>query len=111
MQTFESIIELIDKINSLVAEEWIYTNIKKWKSSPKEVKFYYIPEEYLNDLDDDEVYLDEDDLEMPITVQGLGLQGWMLVGNIQYIANRITDNDINEFIDQVNHYREYDDFK
>lgn len=48
---------------------------------------------------------------MPVAVRGLDLRGWMLAGNVQYIAGRLNGEDPAEFIAQVNHYREYDSFK
>ena len=42
---------------------------------------------------------------MPLAVRGLNLRGWMLAGDVQYIAGRLNGDDPAEFIAQVNHYR------
>lgn len=96
---------------ALRAGEWIYVNLDAWRATPEQAVFYSIPETYLEELDDDEIYLDDEDLEMPLAVQGLNLRGWMLAGDVQYIASRLNGDDPAEFIAQVNHYREYDSFK
>ena len=46
-------------------------NLDAWRATPEQAVFYSIPETYLEELDDDEIYLDDEDLEMPLAVQGL----------------------------------------
>ncbi|MBR8656021.1 hypothetical protein KDH83_22175 [Achromobacter sp. Marseille-Q0513] len=111
MQVFKTLAELLRAIPALEAREWLYVNLDAWRATPERAVFYSIPETYLEALDDDEIYLDDEDLEMPLAVQGLNLRGWMLAGDVQYIASRLNGEDPAEFIAQVNHYREYDSFK
>ena len=113
MNSYSSIDELIKNLSLLDQGEWIYTNLNLWNSSPENTGFYYIPWDYIQDLDDSQIYLDEEDMEMPLAVKELDLKGWMLVSHLNYIAkNKIVGKFDNKwFIDEVNYYREYDTFR
>ena len=62
---------------------------------------------------DEEIYLDEEDMEMPLVVKELNLKGWMLVSSLNYIVkNKSNDRDNNQWlIEEINYYREYDTFR
>ncbi|NUF50019.1 hypothetical protein [Gilliamella sp. ESL0250] len=113
MNSFKSIDELIMNLYLLDQGEWIYANLELWNSDPKHTEFYYIPWDYIQDLNDDEIYLDEEGMEMPFIVQGLNLRGWMLVGSLDYIAQNKSNygHDDNWFIDEINYYRANDTFR
>ncbi|HDT6507760.1 TPA: hypothetical protein QFV83_001055 [Klebsiella aerogenes] len=113
MNSYNSIDDLIDALPKLVQEEWIYLNIDLWLSEPEKVKFYYIPWGYIQDLDDNDIYLDEEDMEMPKPVESENLKGWMLVNALSYIVkNKINLKEDNKWlIDEINYYRKYDTFR
>lgn len=109
MKQFNSLSELLNNIHHLNHNEWIYTNLDLWYNNPNDCAFYYISDEYINDLSDDEIYLDDEGLEMPILVQEFNLRTFLMVGNIWHIYHK-NDNDIQKTINEINHYREFDDF-
>lgn len=113
MRNYKSIDELIMSLSLLDQGEWIYVNLNSWNSEPGNTEFYYIPWDYIQDLDDDEIFFDEEDMEMPLFVKELNLRAWMLVSSLGYIArNKLNGGYDNKwFIGEVNYYREYDTFK
>lgn len=113
MNSYSSIEELFKNLTLLDSGEWIYANINSWNSNPESTEFYYIPWDYIQSLDDEDIYLDEEDMEMPTTVRGLKLKGWMLVGSLNYIASKkpINVKDSNWVIEEINYYRENDTFR
>ena len=113
MEYFESISSLISGLKKLKQEAWIYTNMEVWLSNPQKADFYYLPWDYMQSLDDDEVFLDDDGVELPLALKDKNLKEWMLVNILTHIADTIgwKVDDVNEFIDQVNYYREFDTFK
>lgn len=108
MNTYTSIDELIASLSQLEPGEWIYTNINTWEARPEDTHFFYISWDYIQSLEDDEIYLDEEDLEMPLAVETFSLKGWMLVSSLNYIVkNKNSGGHGNKwFIDEVNYYRE-----
>lgn len=113
MNSYKSIDELIACLSLLEQGEWIYVNIDSWNNNPENTEFYYISWDYIQSLDDEEIYLDEEDMEMPLIVKELNLKGWMLVSSLSYISeNKLSSGHDNRwFIDEINHYREYDTFR
>lgn len=113
MNNYKSIDELITNLSLLDQGEWIYVNLNSWSSNPGNTDFYYISWDYIQDLSDDEIYLDEEDMEMPLIVKELNLRGWMLVSSLNYIAKNKSNGgyDNKWFIDEINYYREYDTFR
>ncbi|PQP16416.1 hypothetical protein C5615_19460 [Burkholderia cepacia] len=113
MQTYNSLAELIENIPSLPGKDWIYANLDSWKNSPEETKFFYIPWNYIQDLEDDEIYLDEEDMEMPKSVEECNLRCWMLVNQLGYILKNKVDRGegVKWFVDEINYYRENDEFR
>ncbi|PIT59027.1 hypothetical protein [Snodgrassella alvi] len=113
MNSFKSIYELIKNLSLLDQGEWIYANLNSWNSNPEHAEFYYIPWDYIQNLDDDEIYHDEEDMEMPLVVKGLNLRGWMLVGSLDYIIQNKSDfeHDNKWLIDEINYYRNNDTFR
>ncbi len=109
MQVFSSLTQLFEKIETLSNGEWVYTNLEMWNTNPENCSFYYITDDYINDLEDNEIYLDDNDLEMPISVQNLNLNNFMTVGDISHIYHK-NNQDIAEAIKEINHYRRFDDF-
>ena len=113
MNSYKTIDELIISLSLLDQGEWIYVNLSLWNSEPQNTDFYYIPWDYIQDLEDNEIYLDEEDMEMPLIVKGLNLREWMLVSSLSYIArNKLNGGHDNKwFFDEINYYREYDSFR
>lgn len=104
---------MIADLPNLDSGEWIYANTESWGREPEDTKFYYIPWGYLQSLDDDQIYLDDEDMEMPLQVEGLGLRSWMLVSSLSYIlANKVAGgHDTGWLVDEINYYRENDTFR
>lgn len=112
VKTYKSLIELLENIPSLPGKDWIYVNLDSWKSNPEESKFFYIPWDCIQDLEDDEIYLDDEDMEMPKSVEDYDLRCWMLVNQLDYILkNKVAKGGIKWFVDEVNYYRENDEFR
>lgn len=113
MEYFQSISDLIDGLKNLKQGAWIHTDIGIWLSNPLKADFYYLPWDYVQSLDDDEVFVDDDGLELPIVLKDKNLTEWMLVNVLAHIANSINwkNEGVKEFIDQVNYYREFDTLK
>lgn len=113
MRSYNSLGQMIADLPNLDSGEWIYANSKSWGRQPEDTEFYYIPWDYLQSLDDDQIYLDDEDMEMPLQVEGFGLRSWMLVSSISYIlANKVAGgHDTGWLIDEINYYRENDTFR
>jgi hypothetical protein len=113
MNGYKSLDELMASISSLDKGEWVYVNIKAWGDDPFNAGFYYIPWDYIQTLEDDEIYLDEEDMEMPLVVKELNLKTWMLIGSLAYISKIKNDNGFDNqwVVDEVNYYREFDTFR
>ncbi len=113
MNTYTSIDELIARLSQLEPGEWIYTNINTWEARPEDTHFFYISWGYIQSLEDDEIYLDEEGLEMPLAVETFSLKGWMLVSSLNYmVKNKKSGGHGNKwFIDEVNYYRENDTYR
>lgn len=113
MEYFKSISDLIAGLKKLKQEAWIHTDMEVWLSNPQNADFYYLPWDYMQSLEDDEVYVDDDGVELPVALEDKNLKEWMLVNIINHIADSIDWNNegVKEFIDQVNYYREFDTFK
>ncbi|MBC3949325.1 hypothetical protein [Pseudomonas folii] len=113
MHSYRSIHELFENLSLLDPGEWIYANIASWSSHPENTDFYYIPWDHIQNLEDEEIYLDEEDMEMPSTVRGLELRGWMLVGSLNHIAsnNPVSGKDSKWIVEEINYYRDNDTFR
>jgi len=113
MEHFLSISDLISGLKHLKQEAWIYTDIRGWLSNPEKSDFYYLPWDYMQSLGDDEVFVDDGGLELPLVLKDKNLKEWMLVNALAHIANSIDwkVEGAKEFIEQVNYYREFDTFK
>lgn len=113
MQIYNSLSELIENIPSLPEKDWIYANLDSWGRSPEGTRFFHIPWSDIQDLEDDEIYLDDEDMEMPKSVEQYDLKCWMLVNQLSYILKNKIDKGEGDkwFVDEINFYRENDDFR
>lgn len=113
MEYVKSIPDLIVGLNKLEHDAWVHTDMEIWLSNPQEADFYYLPWDYMQTLNDDEVFENDDGAELPLVLKDKNLKEWMLVNVLVYIANSINleEGGLQEFIDQVNYYREFDTFK
>jgi hypothetical protein len=112
MEYFKSILDLLAGLKNLEQEAWIHTDMRVWLSNPQKADFYYLPWDYMQSLEDDEVYENEDGAELPLDLSDKNLREWMLVNVLARIASSIDWKaaGVKEFVDQVNHYREFDTF-
>lgn len=113
MKAYSSLGQLITDLPALDLGGWVYTNIASWVQVPESTNFYVIPWDYLQSLEDYQIYLDDEDMEMPLQVQNLGLRSWMLVSSLSYIsANKVAkEHDTAWLINEINYYRENDTFR
>lgn len=113
MEYFKSISDLIAGLRELKPEAWIYADMELWLSNPRKADFYYLPLDYMQSLDDDEVFEDDDGVELPLALRDKTLKEWVLVNVVAHIAKSVDwkTEGVKEFIDQVNYYREFDTFK
>jgi hypothetical protein len=113
MEQFRSILDLISGLKKLNQEEWIHADVEIWVSDPQRVEFYYLSWDYMQRLEDHEVFVNDDGLELPFGLKDKNLNEWMLVNVLTHIADTINwkMDGVKEFIDQVNFYREFDTFK
>ncbi|WP_109419523.1 hypothetical protein [Proteus terrae] len=113
IQKFETLSELLSSLSTLESNEWIYTEIAIWDRDPNKAIFYYIPWDYLQELPDDEIYLDDEGLEMPKVVEDKNLRGWMVVCDLVlfYQTQQAQQKNLQWVIEEINYYREYDAFR
>lgn len=113
MEYFKSISDLFAGLEKLQQEAWIHTDMQVWRSNPEKADFYYLPWDYLQSLEDDEVFEDDLGVELPLALKDKNLKEWMLVNVLAQIAKSIDwkVEGLKELIDQVNYYREFDTFK
>ena len=110
---FEGISDLIARLKALKQEAWIHTDMEVWLSNPQKADFHYFPWDYMQSLDDNEVYVDDDGMELPLALKDKSLKEWMLVSVLTHISNSVNweIEGLQGFIDQVNYYLEFDTFK
>lgn len=113
IKKFQTLSELLASLSMLESNEWIYTEIATWNSHPKQSIFYYIPWDYIQELPDDEIYLDDDDMEMPKAVEDKNLHGWMVVCDLAlfYQTQQAQQKTLQWVIEEINYYREYDAYR
>lgn len=113
IKTFLTLEALLSSLSDLDSNEWIYTEISTWNSNPHQALFYYIPWDYLQELPDDEIYLDDEDMEMPKVVEDKNLRGWMVVCDVAlfYQMQQEQQKTLKWVIDEINYYREYDAYR
>jgi hypothetical protein len=115
MEKIGSISHLFKATINSNENEWIYTNLETWNTTPKKCDFYIISEAEIDDLPDEEVYESQAGPYLPITLQNLNLSPWMEIAVLQGVIQNLKlkdgdriDDDL--LIDGINYYREYDDF-
>ncbi|KQV53961.1 MULTISPECIES: hypothetical protein [unclassified Duganella] len=69
MVHFKSISDLIAGLSKLKQEAWIHTDMTVWLSNPETADFYYVHWAYLQSLDDDEVFENDDGDELPLVLR------------------------------------------
>lgn len=113
IKKYKSIEDLFNDISQLDQGEWIYTQVELWNREPNNAYFYYIPWGYIQELSDNEIYLDDEDLEMPKSVEGKNLRGWMLVCDLSFLYQTQQEQrkDLSWTIEEINYYREYDAYR
>ncbi|WP_064719114.1 hypothetical protein [Proteus hauseri] len=113
IKKFQTLSDLLASCSTLESNEWIYTEIVTWNSHPDQAIFYYIPWDYIQELPDDEIYLDDEDMEMPKIVEGKNLRGWMLICDLSFLYQTQQERrkDLSWTIDEINYYREYDAYR
>ncbi|WP_205873676.1 hypothetical protein [Mycobacterium camsae] len=88
---FDNLDSLISGISSLKdSDDWIYTDMDRLARDPRANKYYYLPEEWILSLPPGESYIDEEGLEMPEIVRGLGLRGWRLASDLALLASEVS---------------------
>ncbi|MDR2011562.1 MAG: hypothetical protein LBQ20_00655 [Rhodanobacter sp.] len=103
-------------IASVGSNCWIYVNRGKWKNNPHTAQFFFIDEDEVDALPENEIYESEAGPHLPIKLHELDLYPWFesqtLVGVIENasIPQNPSQEEIERFILAANHYREYDDF-
>lgn len=73
--------------------EWIYVNPSAWDSNPLSVDYYFIPERWVWALPEDEVFTDDEDMEMPREVEGLGLVTFKTIFDLKHLLTQIPEPD------------------
>ncbi|WP_193014855.1 hypothetical protein [Proteus sp. FME41] len=113
IKTFLTLDALLASLSTLESNEWIYTEIATWNSHPDQAIFYYIPWDYLQELPDDEIYLDDEGMEMPKIVEDKNLRGWMVIDDLAlfYQTQQAQQKTLQWVIDEINYYRENDAFR
>ncbi len=115
MQKFNSIRELALFTLSSTENEWIYTNIDKWNSRPKECAFWVIQESEVDALPDDEVYESAGGPFLPKELKNENLWPWMTQDVLAGVLLNLKVIDVDScddafLIKGINYYREFDDF-
>lgn len=113
IREYKTLESLLASLSALEQNEWIYTNIKKWNNNPESAVFYYIPWDYLQELDDEDIYLDNEDLEMPKSLESKSLRGWMVVCDLALFYQKQQEHEktLQWVIAEINYYREYDTYR
>lgn len=113
IKKFHSLSELLISLPELESNEWIYTEIATWNRNPAQAVFYYIPWEHIQELPDDEIYLDSEEMEMPKSVEDKNLCGWMVVCDLSlfYKIQQEQKKTLEWIVEEIDYYREYDAFR
>ncbi|MFI8618593.1 hypothetical protein ACIGHN_24125 [Acidovorax sp. NPDC077693] len=114
MKKMTSLSELYECVASAGENEWIYTNIEAWHNNPQHCEFYFISEDEVEEMADDEVYESEAGPYLPASVKNLDLYPWMQIDVLKGVLENAGINnehfDDNNFVKAINYYRENDDF-
>lgn len=95
---------------------WIYTNLETWMRSPQSSEFFFIDEDEVESMADDDIYESDHGGYLPLTLQTLDLYPWFVSGTLLGVIENASipqvpdQGEIERFIFAANHYREYDDF-
>lgn len=115
MKKIQGITSLFETVNVLAGNDWIYTNLEKWEQQPDQAVFYYITEEEIDVLEEEDGTVENTVGEpIPRSLEQENIETWLDVQTLQAISQIIQKNikalDHVILIKAVNHYREYDDF-
>jgi len=114
MEIFKSISELLSKIDSIFENDWIFTNLEKWKTTPLECPLYLVRDEDVDNASEDETFVNPGGIELPIALEHENVTSWMLIeilhGVLLNLRKSKPNISVNDFVYAINYYREYDDF-
>ena len=115
MKEFNSIKEVALYALGQDENEWVYTNIEKWKLQPKSCKFWVIPETDIDELSEEDLYESAEGPFLPKKLESENLYPWMmqdiLAGVLNNLKMNCAENYSEEmFIKGINHYRDFDAF-
>lgn len=114
MQVYKGLNALLDAVLGKEINEWVYSNVKSLFWKPLNATFYIIPEEEINNMSEDEIYVDEDGCEMPKEYKHLKLSEWLEVADIEdiieYLSNQKEDADIRLKAKALQYYYKNDAF-
>lgn len=112
---FGGLEDLIERIPDLASsDDWIYVNIDQLQRDAYECRYYYLPEDWILDLPEDEVYTDDEGLEMPEAYRELDLRGWRLASDLAGVIAQVTggvdaDSDIDVKAAVVERLQQWED--
>ena len=87
MRAFHGLDQIIDSINSIGPDnEWIYVNPEQWENEPLTCDYYVIPERWIWEQPEDQIFEDDEGLEFPLSVKGLGLRTFKTIGDFRHLV-------------------------
>ncbi|QSW91150.1 MULTISPECIES: hypothetical protein [Flavobacterium] len=115
-KVFNNLQSLVNDVESNKRNEWLYINPKEWLNNPEGTRFFYIEEEYIWDLEEEGLYVENEAGDsIPKEFENEGLEIWIESQTfddiIKYAKNKNLNVTLNELILAINYYLEYDAFK
>lgn len=95
---------------------WIFVNIAEWNVSPQTTKFYFIDEDEIDGMPDDEVFQSDTGDFLPLALKDKALRPWFESATLHGVASNASipsspnAEECQRFVYAANYYREYDDF-
>jgi len=92
MEEFQGLNALIDKTVGKEINGWIWVNLDQLNQNAIEAEYYLIDDEYLWELDEDEVYENEQGDELPLSLKDKNLKSWLEIPMIEDVISYLKHN-------------------
>ncbi|MBN6151714.1 hypothetical protein JR065_15315 [Xanthomonas sp. AmX2] len=115
MKRLHGVAVLLDALDTVTDNHWVYTNVDGWARQPENAVFYLIAEDELDELEEAGRTVQNSAGEtIPQALAEEDVETWLDVQTLRAISQVVRKHDMaagsDVLIQAINHYREYDDF-
>lgn len=87
MLNFKGLDSLIKGVLGKEINEWVYSNINQVNIDPFNAQYYIFPQEEIWDMEESQIYDNEDGATLPIEFKDKNLQEWLEVTMIEDVID------------------------